>query len=229
MASLRLRNVLLIIAIAIGVFALSACTRSASTPPPSTEESGPTGAQSETQATMDAVRSAILTQTAQATAGDLPTATATPPPAETEGTTTEGTPGAADSTATPLTGELEYTVQPGDWIFKIAREFNVDPQAIIDLNNLTNPSSLSPGTVLKIPSSSVVEPPTDATPDTTPVATAVATDGTPTSGTTVHVVQPGEWIWQIARLYGVDPQAIIDANNLVNPSSISPGDELIIP
>jgi LysM repeat protein len=172
---------------------------------------------------MDAVRSAILTQTAQAAGGGLPTPTATPLPAETEETTTDdGTPDADSPTATPLAGEVEYTVQPGDWIFKIARQFNVDPQAIIDLNDLTNPSQLSPGMVLKIPTSTTeVEPPSDVTP--------VATDGTPTTGTTVHVVQPGEWIWQIARLYGVDPQAIIDANNLVDPSSISPGDELIIP
>ncbi|MCK4962485.1 MAG: LysM peptidoglycan-binding domain-containing protein, partial [Anaerolineales bacterium] len=41
--------------------------------------------------------------------------------------------------------------------------------------------------------------------------------------------KPGEWIWQIARIYGVDPQDIIDANNLVNPRMIQPGQELIIP
>jgi spore germination protein len=42
-------------------------------------------------------------------------------------------------------------------------------------------------------------------------------------------VKPGEWVWQIARLYGVDPQAIIDANNLTNPGLIFPGMELVIP
>ena len=46
---------------------------------------------------------------------------------------------------------------------------------------------------------------------------------------TVHVVQPGEWIWQIARTYAVDPNAIIEANDLVNPGLIFPGLELIIP
>ena len=223
MANQRLRNILSLLAIAIFVVALSACTRSASTPPPTTDDGEGTGVQSETQATMDAVRSAILTQTAQAEAGGVATPTPTEAPAETEETASaEETPGASEATATPLGQEIEYTVQPGDWIFKIAREFNVDPQEIIDLNELTNPGSLTPGMVLKIPvEAAPTEPEAEETPE--------AGDGTPTTGTTVHIVQPGEWIWQIARLYGVDPQEIIDLNNLTNPASISPGDELIIP
>lgn len=54
-------------------------------------------------------------------------------------------------------------------------------------------------------------------------------DATSVAGTTTHVVQPGEWIWQIARVYGVDPQEIIDINNLTSPATIYPGQELIIP
>lgn len=230
MASQRLRSILSILAIAIFVFALSACTRSASTPPPSAEDSEETGAQSETQATMDAVRSAILTQTAQAEAGGVATPTPTEAPVETVAAADTGA--TSQPTATPLGQEIEYTVQPGDWIFKIARDFNVDPQEIIDLNNLSNPASLSPGMVLKIPVQGATAEPED-TPEAEGAPTTAVTPGaatsTPVSSTTIHIVKPGEWIWQIARIYGVDPQAIIDANNLTNPSSISPGDELIIP
>ena len=227
MANQRLRKLLSMLAIALFVFTLTACTRSASTPPPSTEETGPTGPQSETQATMDAVRSAILTQTAQAAAGGIVTPTPTEASIEAgETPASVGTTVAAGPTATPLGQEIEYTVQPGDWIFKIAREFNVDPQDIIDLNNLANPGSLTVGTVLKIPvAGASIQPSIEPTVAGTPAATT----GTPSSGTTVHIVQPGEWIWQIARIYGVDPQAIIDANNLSSPANISPGDELIIP
>jgi LysM repeat protein len=221
MANQRLRNLLSILAIAVFVFAISACTRSASTPPPVTDETGATGAQSETQATMDAVRSAILTQTALAAAGGI--ATPTPTEAETAETPAANiTPVASGPTATPIGQEIEYTVQPGDWIFQIARNFNVDPQEIIDLNSLANPGNLTVGMVLKIPVEGASIEPTVA-------GTTAATTGTPSSATTVHIVKPGEWIWQIARLYGVDPQAIIDANNLTSPANISPGDELIIP
>lgn len=223
MATQRLRKLLSILAIALFVFAISACTRSASTPPPAPDESDSTGAQSETQATMDAVRSAILTQTAQAGEGGVATPTATEAPSEADETVTaDETTVASGATATPLGQEIEYTVQAGDWIFKIAREFNVDPQDIIDLNNFTDTTRLSPGMVLKIPvAGTTVNPTVEGSP--------IPTTGTPSSGTTVHIVQPGEWIWQIARTYGIDPQAIIDANNLTSPSNISPGDELIIP
>ncbi|MEK6588341.1 MAG: LysM domain-containing protein, partial [Chloroflexota bacterium] len=60
-------------------------------------------------------------------------------------------------------------------------------------------------------------------------AVATPLPGTRLPGGTIHVVKPGEWIWQIARIYGVDPQAIIDANNLANPALIFPGLELVIP
>lgn len=207
-----------LITLAIGA---AACTRSASTPFPSGTDAAPGMQSSDTQATMDAVRSAILTQTAQVSEEEE--GTATPEPEETEemeetAVATEATAGATP-TATLAGGVTEYTVKSGDWIFKIARQFGVDPQEIIDLNNLTNPSQLEPGTVLKIPSSSA--PATEA-PET-------GTPGTPRTPGTVHIVKAGEWIWQIARDYGVDAQDIIDTNNLTDPSNIYPGQELIIP
>jgi LysM repeat protein len=91
-----------------------------------------------------------------------------------------------------------------------------DPQAIIDLNGLSDAADITPGMELQIPVSS----------GTTVVTPAAST---PVAGGVEHVVQPGEWIWSIARLYGVDPQAIIDANNLSDPASIYPGQTLIIP
>lgn len=210
MSRMRLTIVVLII-LTLG---LTACTRSASTPPPETDEGLPSGAQSETQATMDAVRSAILTQTAQAL-GD-PISTSTPLP-ESDPLVTP-TPDPDQPTATSEIQVTTYVVVSGDWIFKIAREFNVDPQAIIDLNEeLANSGALVVGMVLKIPTS-----------DTAPPATDDGT-GTPIEGGTIHVVQSGEWIWSIARLYGIDPQEIIDANNLTSPATIYPGEELIIP
>jgi LysM repeat protein len=45
---------------------------------------------------------------------------------------------------------------------------------------------------------------------------------------TIHVVQPGEWLYQIARMYGTTAQAIMAANGLTN-STIHPGQQLRIP
>jgi LysM repeat protein len=49
------------------------------------------------------------------------------------------------------------------------------------------------------------------------------------SAVAYHVVRPGEWVTLIARLYGVSPRAIIDANNLRPPYTIYPGQVLAIP
>lgn len=201
----------------LALFALAAaCTRSASTPPPGEEEA--VGPQDSQQATMEAVRSALLTQTAQAGGGEgvaLPTEVATEVPQVSSTPVVVASEEQPTSQPTEASAEyVQYTVQAGDWIFSIAEQFGVDAQDIVDLNGLTAASQLQIGMVLKIP------------PSSGPAPTARATTA---SGGSVHVVQQGEWIWSIARLYGVDPQAIIDANNLTNPGLIYPGLELIIP
>lgn len=46
---------------------------------------------------------------------------------------------------------------------------------------------------------------------------------------TVHVVQPGDSLFRIALQYGVTIDAIVAANNIVNPNLIIAGQELVIP
>jgi len=185
---------------------VTGCTRSASTPP-----SGEAPPVDSAVATMEAVRTALLAQSQTAEAGGpaeqvtpLPTVAATETSVAEQVTATEG-----------AEEFVEYTVKAGDWLFQIAESFGVDPQAIVDLNGLTSQGQVQAGLVLKIPPSSGV-------PATPISATRVA-------GGQIHVVKLGEWIWQIARIYGVDPQAIIDANNLANPGLIFQGMELTIP
>lgn len=45
----------------------------------------------------------------------------------------------------------------------------------------------------------------------------------------IHVVQPGETLWQISQIYNTSVQEIILLNNIQNPSSIYPGMILTIP
>lgn len=45
----------------------------------------------------------------------------------------------------------------------------------------------------------------------------------------MHTVQPGEWIYAIARQYGVTPSSLLKINNLNNPNLLQPGQQLIIP
>jgi LysM repeat protein len=99
-------------------------------------------------------------------------------------------------------------------VYSIARRFGVDPDQLIAINNLQPPYVLDVGQVLQIPSGS---------------GTGSGPTNTPLAGGTEYTVQPGEWIYSIARKFGVDPWAIIEANNLQYPYTIYPGDVLTIP
>jgi LysM repeat protein len=211
---------------------LGACTRTATTPAPTAATGLTPAALTGQQATMEAVRSALLTQTAQAAAGSG-AATSTPLVVVTQSTPSAAstTPKATTGTTVAATtcGPTNYTVLQGEWVYSIARKFGVDPQAIIDLNSLVAPYALTPGQTLKIPGSC----PTGSTPvvvaTVTPGGATITPGGTAAAGGTSYTVQAGEWVYSIARKFGVDPQAIIDANNLVAPYTLSVGQKLIIP
>jgi membrane-bound lytic murein transglycosylase D len=91
--------------------------------------------------------SAPATQRTKATVAPTERATATeraalPSPAATvKGTVTPS--------ATPHM--VTYTVKKGDDVYGIARHFGVTPAAIVSANNLTNPSKIKIGQVLKVP------------------------------------------------------------------------------
>lgn len=230
----RLTGLAIASLILIAMF-LGACTRTASTPAATSATAQTPSALTGQQATMEAVRSALLTQTAQAASGSKATSTplvvvtqGTPSaPLGTAGTGTPKTTTAATAAATTC-GPTSYTVLSGEWVYSIARKFNVDPQEIIDLNGLVAPYALTPGQTLKLPG--------DCPSGTTPVVVATVTPGGPTitpGGTiaagTVYYVQAGEWVYSIARKFGIDPQAIIDTNGLAAPYTLSVGQKLIIP
>jgi LysM repeat protein len=233
----------LLVGVLVITLAATACTRAASTPPPATSGAagGTQAPLSGSEATMEAVRAALLTQTAQARIL-LPTArpttevppTDTPVPTETftpvaviptEAATDTPAPTASSGATTPPTavptssgggaGYTEYTVQPGEWVYSIARKFGVDPQDIIDLNNLVDPYTLYPGDVIKIPSDGDVPVPPSGL-------------GSSESGTT-YTVQLGDYVSSIAGRFGVTADAVITANNLTYPYTLYPGQVLAIP
>lgn len=68
-------------------------------------------------------------------------------------------------------------------------------------------------------------PATEAATTPTPTATTPAGDG----GETVYEVQQGDTLWAIAEEFGTTVEAIAEANGIDDPSTIFPGDELVIP
>jgi putative chitinase len=106
-----------------------------------------------------------------------------------------------------------HTVKSGETLSSIARRYGTTWQAIAKANNLSNPNNIYVGQKLKIPSAS----------------------GDSSGGTTGcryrHTVKTGEWVWQIARDYGVSPYDILAANGLSiqSANTIYPGTVLCIP
>jgi LysM repeat protein len=124
-----------------------------------------------------------------------------------------------------------HVVKPNDTLYSIAQDNEVSLADLVAANpSLLGGSEYTPlqiGWQLQIPGCNVPgAEPTTAAVEGEPTATPAAQEeGFPKT----HVVQPGETIYAIGRLYGVSPEAIIAANNLANPNLIQPGDTLIIP
>ena len=79
----------------------------------------------------------------------------------------------------------QYTVRPGDNLFRIGLAFGVPWPQIATANNLSNPGLIFPGQVLCIPSDTGTPAPTATGP--TPTASATATGPTPTASATITV------------------------------------------
>ena len=106
-----------------------------------------------------------------------------------------------------------HTVQSGETLSGIARQYGVTEAAIAQANGLTNPHMIYAGRRLVTPLCSRV-----------PVLSTA-------SGTaqTIHTVQSGETLSGIARQYGVTEATIAQANGLANPHAIYAGHRLAIP
>lgn len=147
----------------------------------------------------------------------LPVNTATPVPAS-------ATPaGAVAPTSAPMSGTATspaaasttgtHTVQLGDTLEKLARQYGVTTAAIIEANGIRNPDLLWVGQKLIIPASTAPKP----------TATQAA------AGPTVYVVKSGDTLGQIAQRFGTTVSALVAANSLPNANNITVGTRLLIP
>ncbi|MBZ6526821.1 LysM peptidoglycan-binding domain-containing protein [Aerococcaceae bacterium DSM 111021] len=117
-------------------------------------------------------------------------------------------PDGTDDEETP--SETYYTVQAGDYLYKIAQQFETTVEAIKDANDLTN-NNLQIGDVLLIPDGSEEDDDDEETPSET-----------------YYTVQAGDYLYKIAQQFGTTVEAIKDANDLTN-NNLQIGDVLLIP
>jgi len=114
--------------------------------------------------------------------------------------------------ALPSGQVIVHVVQPGETLYSIAYRYGTTIQAIIDANGITNPDQIYQGQKLNVPTSG-------------------GSSGGSTGCRIRHTVKTGEWVWQIARNYGVDPYDILAANGMTvqTANTIYPGLVLCIP
>ena len=206
---------LIVLIIIISALLFSACTMSASTPPP-------------VSVTMDL--SAIARQATETAIAKTPKAGETQVPEATEESMTDPSATvseAVEPTSTPdpaaETEELEvyeyaipdsYTLPKGEFIFCLARRFNILPDDLKTYNGYESGTLLYPGDTLQIPSNS----------------RAFVGDRALQYHPSNYSVVFGDTLYSISCLYGdVDPRSIASANDLDVDQVLTPGTVLQIP
>ncbi len=114
--------------------------------------------------------------------------------------------GSSSNAATPSAPDAQinirtYSVEDGDSVRTIARQFGVTNETVIWENDLTDPDTLSVGQALRI---------------------------LPFSGL-IHEVRPGDTVASVANSYDALVQDVISANKLSDPYVIVVGQKLAVP
>jgi len=108
----------------------------------------------------------------------------------------------------------EYTLHRGEFPYCIARRFDVDPEALLTLNGLSNGNIVYPGRTLRIPQSGSF-----------PGQRALRSHSP-----TYTVSSSGETLYSVACLFGdVNPEAIAALNNISVDAALTTGQQLSMP
>ncbi len=119
-----------------------------------------------------------------------------------------------------------YVVQEGDWVYKIARIFNIAPLELLAANPVIGADQqVYPGQELIIPGAGLEA--TGAEQGSIEGATIMAPANAVAAST--YQVQAGDTVFSIALNHGVDVDALAENNDIAAPYMIYVGQSLVIP
>ncbi|MDD2554845.1 MAG: M23 family metallopeptidase [Syntrophaceticus sp.] len=103
---------------------------------------------------------------------------------------------------------ITYTVQPGDTLWSISRQYRVDVNELAATNGIKD-DLIMPGQVLALSAEAK-----------SPLARG--------TGGIIHQVSRGDTLWSLARRYQVSVGQLMEANQISDPNVISDGQNLIV-
>jgi LysM repeat protein len=121
-------------------------------------------------------------------------------------------------------GFIYHTVEKGETLYSISRQYGLKPQEVAQYNETVGEKlTIRVGQKLKIPST---EPTSTAT---TPSTTRAAAPATPEakSSESFHVVQKGETVFSISKMYSISKNDLLSWNK-IKDYNISMGQKLLI-
>ena len=125
-----------------------------------------------------------------------------------------------ETSTTTSTGS--YTVVSGDGLYAIARKTGISIQDLLSLNGLTLNSTIYPGQVLKLSSTSE----TSASEEASTSTEETSTSSEQATSTGSYTVVSGDGLYAIARKTGTSIQDLLSLNGLTLNSTIYPGQVL---
>ncbi|MCY3779803.1 MAG: LysM peptidoglycan-binding domain-containing protein [Chloroflexi bacterium] len=140
-------------------------------------------------------------------------------PADSTATTAETAPAATIET-TPAVKPDTHTVQRGETLFSIARQYGVPLDLLMQANGISDPHRVHSGLVLRIRNLEAAIPPQNINPGAGPA---------PNANRERYTVLPGEFLSTIGNKFGMSWLAIAAVNGITNPDAIHAGTVLQIP
>lgn len=158
-------------------------------------------------------------ETKKAPVNPTPPASVKNTPVNPTSTTVKTTPAKTTTSPAPTTASSSsmHTVDVGQTLYSVARQYNVSVRDLAEWNNITTSERIKVGQTL------IVRQPKSSTP------TAVVEPKTEkqAASTTSHVVQKGETLYSISKRYGATPKQVQEWNNMAD-QNVKLGQKLII-
>lgn len=111
-----------------------------------------------------------------------------------------------------ISGQVVHKVENGETLYRVARQFGISVKSLMDANDITDPTSVRVGTVLKIPGKN---------------STASSTYRS-SSASRTHRVAPGDTYYSIARRYNMSVNQLLNINNRTSNTILKVGEILAL-